>query len=95
MNPSQGARVVQEHVDDGEEVLDRDTTSSLMSTVLTAINKEFEHECPDETVRLLNAQPIHQSPDDCVPGHKYSIRGLPGTKFLDHQVWAIWFIVRR
>jgi hypothetical protein len=30
-----------------------------------------------------------------VPGQKYSIPGLPGTKFLAHQVWAIWFIMRR
>jgi len=44
---------------------------------------------------LLNAHPILQSTDDRVPGHKYSIPGLPGTKFLAHQVWAIWFIVRR
>jgi len=32
---------------------------------------------------------------DRVPGRKYSIPGLPGTYFLVHQVWAIWFIVRR
>jgi len=32
---------------------------------------------------------------DQVRGHKYSIPGLPGTKFLAHQVWAIWFLVRR
>jgi hypothetical protein len=45
--------------------------------------------------RLLNVHPIRQSIDDRVPGHKYSIPGLPGIKFLSHQVWAIWFIVRR
>ena len=56
---------------------------------------KFEHECLDEVVRLLNIHSIRQSADDCVPGHKYSIPGLPGTKFLAHQVWAIWFIVRR
>ena len=46
-------------------------------------------------VRLLDAHPIRQSREDCVPGHKYSIPGLPGTKLLVHQVWAIRFIVRR
>jgi len=91
----QGAREVQEQVEDGEEVLYPDNTRSVLSTVLNTINNEFEHECLDEAVRLLNVHPIHQSADDRVPGHKYSIPGLPGTRFLAHQVWAIWFIVRR
>jgi hypothetical protein len=82
-------------VEDGEEVLDPDNNSSVLSTGLNTINNEFEHECLDEAVRLLNAHPIHQSADDRVPGHKYSIPGLPGTMFLAHQVWAIWFIMRR
>jgi len=90
-----GSREVQEQVEDGEEVLDPENTHSVLSTVLNTINNEFEHECLVETVRLLNVHPIRQSTDDCVPGHKYSIPGMPGTKFLAHQVWAIWFIVRR
>jgi hypothetical protein len=45
--------------------------------------------------RLLNAHSIRQSMDDSVPGHQYSIPGLPRKKFLADQVWAIWFIVRR
>jgi hypothetical protein len=73
-------------VEDGEEVLDPDNTSSVLITVLNTVNNECEHECLDEAVRLLNAHPIHQSIDDCVPSHKYSIPGLPGTKFLVHQV---------
>jgi len=95
MKTDQSAREVQEQVEDGNEVLDPDITSSVLSTVLNTINNEFEHECLDEAVRLLNANPIRQSPDDRVPGHKYSIPGLPETMFLAHQVWAIWFIVRR
>jgi hypothetical protein len=91
----EGSREVQEQVEDGEEVLDPDNTSSVLSTVLNTINNEFEHECLDEAVRLLKAHPICQSTDDRVPGHKYSIADLPETKFLAHQVWAIWFIVRR
>jgi len=91
----QGAWEVREQVEDGEEVLDPENTSSVLSTVLNTINNEFEHECLDEAVRLLNAHPIRQSAADRVPGHKYSIPGLPGTKFLAHQVWTIWFIVRR
>ena len=82
-------------MEDGEAVLDPDNTSSVLSTVLNTINDEFEHEFLDEAVRLLNAHPIRQSTDDCVPGSKYSIPGLPGTKFRAHQVGAIWFIVRR
>jgi hypothetical protein len=91
----QGAREVQGQVEDGEEVLDPDNTRSVLSTVLNTVNNEFEHECPDEAVRQLNVHPIRQSTDDRVPGHKYSIPGLSGTMFLAHQVWAIWFIVRR
>jgi len=94
-NTDKGAREVQEQVEDGEEVLDPENTSSVLNTVLNPINNEFEHECLDEAVRLLNAHPIRQSTDDHVPGHKDSIPGLPGTKFLAHQVRAICFIVRR
>jgi hypothetical protein len=90
-----GAREVQEQVENGEVVLNPDNTSSVLSTILNTINNEFEHECPDEVVRLLNVHPIRQSTDDHVPGHKYSIPGLPRTRFLAHQVWAIWFIMRR
>jgi hypothetical protein len=82
-------------VEDGEEVLDPDSASSELSTVLNTINNEFEHECLDQEVRLPNVHPIRQSTDDRVPGHMYSIPGLPGTKFLPHTVSAIWFIVRR
>ena len=90
----QGLREVQEQVD-GKEVLDPENTSSVLSTVLNTIDNKFEHEGLDEAVRLLNAHRIHQSTDDRVPGHKYSIPCLPGTKFLAHQVLAIWLIVRR
>jgi hypothetical protein len=95
MNTHQGSREVQEQVEDGRVVLDPDNTSSVLSTVLNTINNEFEHECLDEAVRLLNAHPIRQTTDDPVPCHKHSIPGLPATKFLAHHVWAIWFIMRR
>jgi len=94
-NTNKSAREVQEQVDDGEEVLDPENTSSVLDMVLNTVNNKFEHECLDEAVRLLNARPIRQSTDDHVPGHKYSIPGLPRTKILAHQVWVIWFIVRR
>jgi hypothetical protein len=79
MKTDQGAREVQEQVEDGDEVLDPENTSSVMRTVPSTINNEFEHECPNEVVRLLNAHRIHQSTDDRVPCHKYPIPGLPGT----------------
>jgi len=62
----QGSREVQEQVEDGQEVLDPDNTSSVLSTVLNTFNNEFEHKCLDEAVRLLNAHPIRQSTDDRV-----------------------------
>jgi hypothetical protein len=67
----------------------------VLNTVLNTINNEFEHVCLEEAVRLLNAHPIHQSIDDHVAGHNFAIPSLPRTKFPAHQVWAIWFIVRR
>jgi hypothetical protein len=82
-------------VEDGEEVLDPANTSFVLNTALSTINNKFEHECRDEAVRPLNAYPIRQSTDVQVPGHKYSIPGLPRTKFLIHQIWATWFILRR
>jgi SNF2 family DNA or RNA helicase len=95
MKTDQGAIEVEEQVVDGEEDLDPENTSSVLITVLNTINNEFEHECLDEAVRLLSAHPIRQSVDYRVPGHKHSIPSLAGTKFLAHQVWDIWFIVRR
>jgi len=94
-NTDKSARELQEQVEDGKEVLDPENTSSVLNTVLNTINNEFEHECLDDAVRLLNARPIRQSTDDHVPGCMYSIPRLPGTKFLVHHVWAICFIVRR
>jgi len=93
-NTDKSAREVQDQVEDGEEVLDPGNTSLVLNMVLNTVNNKFEQKCLDEAVRLLNARPIRQSTDDRVPGRKYSIPGLPGTKFLAHQVWAIWFIVR-
>jgi hypothetical protein len=71
MKTGKSAREVQEPVEDGEEVLDPANTSLVLNTVLSSINNEFEHECLDEAVSLLNAHPIRQSPDDRVPGHMY------------------------
>ena len=94
-NTDKGGREVEEQVEDGEGVLNPENTSSELNAVLNTINNEFEHMCLGEAVTLQNAHPIGQSTDDPVPGLKYSISGLAGTKFLAHQVWAIWFIVRR
>jgi len=88
-------REVQDQVEDCEEVLDPENTSSVLNTILNTINNEFEHKCLDDAVKLLNACHIHQSPDDRVPGCKYSMPGLPGTWVLVHQASAIWFIIRR
>jgi hypothetical protein len=94
MKTDQGTRVDQEQAEDGEEVFNPDKTSSVLSTGLKTINTKFEHECLDEAVRLLTAQPIHQSITELVPGHKYSIPGLPRSTFLVKQVLAMWLIMR-
>jgi hypothetical protein len=82
-------------VEDGEEVLNPENISSVLRIVLNSVNNEFQHDCLDEAVRLLNAHHIRQSPDDRIPVVQYSIPSLPGTMFLGHQIWAMWFIVRR
>jgi hypothetical protein len=64
----QGARQVQKQVD-GEEDLNPDNTSSVLSTVVDTINNEFEHDCLDAADKHLNAHLIHQSIDDHVLDH--------------------------
>jgi hypothetical protein len=93
-NTNTYAREVMEQVEDGEEVLDPENTSSVLNTVVNTIKNKVEHECPDAAVRLLIVRLICQLLDDCVPGRMYSIPTLPRTKLLAHQVWAIWFTVR-
>jgi hypothetical protein len=66
-----------------------------LTTVLCTIPEEYGHECLDDAVTLLNADPIHPLTDDRVPGHKGSVPGLPATKFLAPQVWDLWFFVTR
>jgi len=94
-NTDNCAREVQELVENGEEFLDLENTSSVRKMVFNTMNNEFEHECLDEAVGLLNVHPIRQSTDDRVSGRKYSIPGLPRTHPLARQVWAIFLIVRR
>jgi len=94
-NADKCAREIQEQVEDGEQDLDAANTRSGLITVVSTINNEFAHGCLDEAVRLLYPHFIRQSTDERVPVHKYSIPGLPRTKFPAHQVWAPWFIVRR
>jgi hypothetical protein len=79
----QGAREVQEQVD-GEEVLNLDNTSSVLSNDHNTINNKLEHECLKYGVRFLYAHLICQSTDDRGTGHNYFIPGLPRTKFLAH-----------
>jgi hypothetical protein len=80
---------------DGKAVFDPDYTRSVLRTVLNTMNNEFDHQCLEDAVRLLNAHPICRSTDDNVPDHKDSTRGLPRTKFLVHHVRATWLIRRR
>jgi len=94
-NTGKGARESQVQVEDGEEVLDWVNTSSVLNMVLRTINNEFEPECLDKAVRLLNASLLCLSTNDRFSGHKYSIPGLPSTKFLARQDWAIWLMLWR
>jgi hypothetical protein len=57
-NTDKGARVVQEQVEDGKEVLDLANSSAVLNTVPSTINNEFPHKCLDEAVRLVNTHCI-------------------------------------
>ena len=61
---NKGGRELQGQVEDGEEVLDPEHSSSVYNSVLNTINNEYEQECLDEMVRLQNAHPICQSKVD-------------------------------
>jgi len=95
MKTDKGTLDDQKQMEDGEEVLDRDNSSAVLVTVFYTINNKFEYKGLDEAVRMLNAHLIHKSIADRISGNKQQIPGLPGTKFLVHQVLAISFIVRR
>jgi len=82
-------------VEDCEDGLDLEDTSSVPSTVHNSIIKASEPECLDDTSGLPNACLNRTSKGNGVAGNKLSIPGQPGTHFLEHQFWAILFIVRR
>ena len=94
-NTDKHATEVLEQAEDGEEVLDPANTSVVLNSVRSTFNNQFELECLDQAARLLNSYPIRHSTYYRVPGYKYSIPGIPSTKFLAHRVCAIWFLMRR
>jgi len=85
----QGAREVQDQVQNGEELLNPDNSSLVWNIGLNTINNKLEHMCLNVVVRLLDAHRIPELQADRVPGNMYSIPGMPGTKFLVHQVCTI------
>jgi len=93
MNIENGAREVQEQVD-FEEVLNLNNCRLVQYTVLITINNKLAFEHLDEEIRLLNTCSIQQLKCVRVSSTKYSIPGLPGARFLEHQIWPIWYIVR-
>jgi hypothetical protein len=61
--PNRGAREIQEQKKDGKEVLNEDTGSSVLHTVLNAFNNAFEPKFLNQAVRLYDSRPIRQSKD--------------------------------
>ena len=49
----------------------------------------------EEAVALLGATSRLDAPADQMQGTKYLLEQFPSVTFLAHQIWAIWFIVRR
>jgi len=67
MKRGKGAREDQEQVEDGEEVLNPDNSSTVMKTIRNISNNKHEHQCLDEAVNVLNARQSHQLQADKVP----------------------------
>jgi len=88
-----GAREIQEQVEDGEEVLNPETSRSVFKTVHHTFNNKFEHKWLHEGVTLLNAGPILQWTSVQVPGNIHSNWSLLLQQFVAYQVWATWYIV--
>ena len=75
---------------------DEETAGSVLGDALLAtVNNSFEHECLEEAVALLGATSRPDAPDDLIRGTKYLLKSFPSVSFLAHQIWAIWFLVRR
>ena len=68
---------------------------TLPEEIMATLNNAFEHECLEEAVVLLGATPRPDNVADTIRGQKYTLKYFPNVTFLSHQVWAIWFIVRR
>jgi hypothetical protein len=66
MKTDQGARAVQGEMEAGEEVLDPENPSAVLSTVRNTINNQMEPNCLDKALRLPTAHPIRQSTQDYV-----------------------------
>ncbi len=63
--------------------------------LLKIMNNSLEHQCLEEAIFLLGAVARTDAPEDTIRGTKYKLKALPNVTFLAHQIWAIWFIVRR
>jgi hypothetical protein len=80
----------------GRELLEgTDEGVRLSEELLNTINNAFEHECLAEAVHLLGARQVPDDPQDSIRGTKYILTLFQGVRFLAHQIWGIWFILRR
>ena len=68
---------------------------TLHEALLTTLNNYFEHECLEEAVALLRPTSRPDTLADQIQGTKYLLEPFPSVAFLVHQIWTIWFIVRR
>jgi hypothetical protein len=78
-----------------EEELNHSDGPPLHEEIIATLNNSFEHECLEEAATLLGASHRPDSTTDSIRGVKYRLEYFPNVTFLAHQVWGIWFIVRR
>ena len=55
----------------------------------------YEQECFDDALKYLDAKPAPLIIGEVPGGPKWVLPGIPNGRFMMHQVWGIWFVIRR
>ncbi|KAF8523045.1 SNF2 family N-terminal domain-containing protein [Trichophaea hybrida] len=55
----------------------------------------YEHECFDDALKYLDAKPAPRINGEVPGGPKWILPGIPNGRFMMHQVWAVWFVIKR
>lgn len=68
--------------------------SDLQGLCTDNLNNDFEHQCFDEAIKILQARELTLNDKD-LGDHVLDIPGIPRARFLPHQIWGIGFVLKR